>query len=993
MRFLAHWVRYLPLRGSFNSSLPFLPIALILLALLSGLSLRSIWSEFNTIDQIERAELSVRGAEIASQIQANLQNSLAAIGGLSETAGVGFALQAPRGHIEANTLEVIRLLAVSVLELNPAIIRLIMLDGLGHSKLVVTKEADGSQPLPPQRLIPSEWNLGLVQPSPLLSRITEDKKVLQLIRTIPSRTPGIQDAFFYAEVDLEHILSLIGSGFKEKEYVEIRTRISQLLSAESKPLTKFDEINCALLLAGTCRIQLRQYLNPAIPGYGLVVDVMKKSPEIRAAAEKTVLWILAWTLLTGFVLLSIFFYVRQLYVLPLQRLSTKLSTELELLDSGSMKKTAVYGDTVSQLARMMNFVVNELADERLGLGRRHEEAYAELYSTRARLEQVTSASGAIALSFDRLDGRILYRTSSLDSLLRLTPASEMPTWRGIYRLLSRNFRRQLSDSLRRVVRYNNASVVITLKLGEQKRSYDVRLSLSQSKDLRMSRVDALAIDNTDHVAFQSALIRSEERKSAIMNASPIAFLALSITGEILEANPAAERLTSLDKLQLIGVNALGNLFKGGDERRIHDFIHSSKNLSFQQLAEDSFSANCLTGAQAVPVLIRLGFAHSGIDPYVCLYLEDMRERMLRSIELVRKGRELDAVFDLSPGGIAIFGDDNRLVSLNKTMRTWLDLSGIKMPKSSLIADFWRLLKSQSRDDSLLHLARHVDQGAGAIDFKGEHRLTLKYKEKILFDDQGSAFSRVIYFTDITQEFMLDESKSVFLATAAHELRTPLAVILGFSELLSSENYSMEEIRSLAGSIHNHSLHLRELVGDLLDLAKIEAEGAGQFRFERCELSGWLEQAIILSTTETDSIRFFNQHKLDLLIADEVRGLKSNIDQSKLGRVLMNLLSNADKFSPERSPITVAMKVGEDADAGSILLIVSDRGVGISPQDCRMLFKRFWRSERSSDNTSGTGLGLAICKEIIDFHGGKIRVSSVVGLGTEVTVALKISADS
>jgi len=364
--------------------------------------------------------------------------------------------------------------------------------------------------------------------------------------------------------------------------------------------------------------------------------------------------------------------------------------------------------------------------------------------------------------------------------------------------------------------------------------------------------------------------------------------------------------------------------------------------------------------------------------------------MRHDLALIRKGHELDAVFDLSPGGIVVFNDDDCLTRINKPMNEWLLAAGIQLIEGVSRDDFWRVVRQNSCADSAGHLQRHVEPGEGAIDFGIEGRLTLKFREKIISDDHGASYSRVIYFTDITQEFTLDQSKSNFLATAAHELRTPLSVILGFAELLTTDDFPMEQRRELSGSIFKHSLHLRELLGDLLDLAKIEAEGAGHFRFEECRVSDWLIQVLTSLTTQRDGLLIYGGRELNVRVPQALTDLHANIDPSKLQRVLQNLLSNAHKYSPEGSAIDVVLEACPGEDEGKFALSVIDRGVGMSTQQLKMAFKRFWRADSNTGHIPGTGLGLAICKEIVDFHGGVIRINSRPGQGTQVSVVLSIN---
>ncbi len=224
-------------------------------------------------------------------------------------------------------------------------------------------------------------------------------------------------------------------------------------------------------------------------------------------------------------------------------------------------------------------------------------------------------------------------------------------------------------------------------------------------------------------------------------------------------------------------------------------------------------------------------------------------------------------------------------------------------------------------------------------------------------------------------------KDEFLASMSHELRTPLNAVLGLSEALLDEVYGTlteRQKRSLT-TIHNSGQHLLSLINDILDLAKIES-GKEQLHLSCVELSN-------LCAASLDFIKEqANQKNIQLDSQIETEFGCVELDERRIKQVLINLLTNAVKFTPDWG--TVSLKVWGDSQEERIILRVIDTGIGIKPEDMDKLFKSFVQIESSlSRRYEGTGLGLALVKNIIELHGGSISVTSELGKGSQFTVIL------
>jgi signal transduction histidine kinase len=226
----------------------------------------------------------------------------------------------------------------------------------------------------------------------------------------------------------------------------------------------------------------------------------------------------------------------------------------------------------------------------------------------------------------------------------------------------------------------------------------------------------------------------------------------------------------------------------------------------------------------------------------------------------------------------------------------------------------------------------------------------------------------------------NHAKSAFLAAMSHELRTPLNAIIGFSEVMATEAFGpmgLSRYRDYSNDIHTSGTHLLALINDVLDLSRIDA---GDARLEETEID--------LAALAAECLRVVDgqAEKNGLTLATSfapglplVRG-----DARRLKQVLINLLANATKFTPTGGRITV--RAARTADG--ICLAVEDTGIGIAPADIPRALERFGQVDSSlARKYEGVGLGLPLAKQLMELHGGSLRLTSKLHVGTIVTVTL------
>ena len=236
--------------------------------------------------------------------------------------------------------------------------------------------------------------------------------------------------------------------------------------------------------------------------------------------------------------------------------------------------------------------------------------------------------------------------------------------------------------------------------------------------------------------------------------------------------------------------------------------------------------------------------------------------------------------------------------------------------------------------------------------------------------------------DITRLKELENIRKDFVANVSHELRTPLTSIRGFAEtLLDGALEDCNNNRRFVEIIKSHALRLSDLTMDLLTLATLESESF-QLKPETIDLPALVHEVL-------ESFRplgLTKRQELEAVIEAGLRSIKA--DRGRIRQVLINLLDNAVKFTPEEGKISLEVRL--NAERTGVELHVKDRGIGIPSSDLPRIFERFYRVDKArSREQGGTGLGLAIVKHIVEAHRGHVSVKSTLGQGSDFCVTLPL----
>lgn len=237
----------------------------------------------------------------------------------------------------------------------------------------------------------------------------------------------------------------------------------------------------------------------------------------------------------------------------------------------------------------------------------------------------------------------------------------------------------------------------------------------------------------------------------------------------------------------------------------------------------------------------------------------------------------------------------------------------------------------------------------------------------------------------------EKLKDRFFANISHEFRTPLTLILGpVNDLMDGhvETDKPKVSKEVLRLIQKNGNRLLSLINQLLDLSKIDA-GRIQINLQDTDLASLLRETVLSFSAMAE------RKKIDLNCSIEENNLLARVDPEQMERVIINLLSNALKFTPENGRVKVTYSMS-DTEEGSICIKVSDTGIGIPAKDLPNIFDRFYQADHEfnpSNTGMGTGIGLALVKEVVELHGGTVHVRSTPGEGTEFIINLYDVSDS
>jgi PAS domain S-box-containing protein len=351
---------------------------------------------------------------------------------------------------------------------------------------------------------------------------------------------------------------------------------------------------------------------------------------------------------------------------------------------------------------------------------------------------------------------------------------------------------------------------------------------------------------------------------------------------------------------------------------------------------------------------------------------DVTARVVAEEANAKRRAQLDTIFSLSPDGFVFFDANDRMVFANPSFERMTGLAWSESASAIRLDSFEEMLKDVC--DSAHPFASFGDAASEREAWQARLHLVRPQSRVVQGESRRSQAGQgetIFYFRDVTHEDAVDRMKSEFLAAAAHELRTPMVSIFGFTELLLKRKFSPERQADMLETIHRQSGLLVKMINELLDLARIESRRGLDLKIEAHPLDELIINGVKgLMRKDTDR---------QVLVGD-LPNAQVMIDPEKMQLAMNNLLSNAFKYSPQGGEVSVSARLESLGDQEFAVIEVKDQGLGMSPEQLARAFERFYRAD-ASGNIPGTGLGLSLVREVATLHNGQIELDSELGIGT------------
>lgn len=355
-------------------------------------------------------------------------------------------------------------------------------------------------------------------------------------------------------------------------------------------------------------------------------------------------------------------------------------------------------------------------------------------------------------------------------------------------------------------------------------------------------------------------------------------------------------------------------------------------------------------------------------------IQDIHDRKMAEATIREHSEQMAAIFSLSPDGFVSF-DEHGVVAYASPAFDAL----MGQPNQWAIG-----LTEEAFSQRLFHSAvpgQIVQSLADVRQHSGRVVLEMKPPAKRMLEvrlsrGQGRAVSQVMAVRDVTHETEVDQMKSAFLSMAAHELRTPMASIYGFTELLLTRELKPEKQKDLLGRIYRQSEAMSGIINELLDLARIESRQGKDFTLGAHDLSS------VVNTVVQDFK--VPEGRAQPIVDAGMEDASIWVDRSKLQQAVLNVLSNAYKYSPQGGDVHIGFLSRMQEGRKQLGVRITDQGIGLTPEQLARVGERFYRADKSG-NIPGTGLGVTIVKEILELMGGSMDITSEFGEGTQVTL--------
>ncbi len=360
-------------------------------------------------------------------------------------------------------------------------------------------------------------------------------------------------------------------------------------------------------------------------------------------------------------------------------------------------------------------------------------------------------------------------------------------------------------------------------------------------------------------------------------------------------------------------------------------------------------------------------------------LELRRLESMNLAKIIEEKRKFETIIKNIADGVIVTDAQKNIAVINDTFRKWFSLRDVDITDQPLSRVIDEPMLQQLIEEATAHRKTALPAVELTVKPQGEWKeRVLQARAARVLQDDGVLIGVVTILRDITQQKEIDRMKTELVSMVAHELRSPLTSISGFSELLLDDDLPREQADEYARIILTEATRLSDLINKFLDISRIES-GRIQPKKNDIDLAETIQMVVgnnaYLAAQKDIHVEIHQPRNLPQVRADA----------GMMEQVFLNLFSNAVKYSPPGTRIDIVLKSLDQ----TVTVEVHDQGYGIPREALPRIFEKFYRVTDNENvrETTGSGLGLALVKQIVEMHGGHIEVESRVGKGSVFTVYL------
>jgi signal transduction histidine kinase len=516
---------------------------------------------------------------------------------------------------------------------------------------------------------------------------------------------------------------------------------------------------------------------------------------------------------------------------------------------------------------------------------------------------------------------------------------------------------------------------------------------SMAQQLGDSR-EVVRAESLKRLAAQQAAEKSDQLLREAVSSISQGITLYDEADRLMLCNEAYLKFYETSRDLIVPGNTFEDIVRRGAERgqyreavgRVDDWVR--QRVAQHQRADGSVLEQPLADGRWLMIV-----EHRTPSGYIVGNRIDITARRAAEARVREHAAQLNGIFALSPDAFISFDRAHCVKYVSPAFSRLLGIAAFEVMGLGEVEFSQRLAQvcvPQARFPGIAALRVMNQNGAATASAPGagreqRHKIELadaskRVLEVGLRESPGESVTQILYLHDISRETEVDLMKSEFLSTAAHELRTPMASIFGFSEVLLHQELDEASRTEFLTIIHKQAELMSTILNELLDLARIEARRGKDFVFKDLPVPALVTEVVHgfkLPAGRLPPRMTFPGGPVSILA-----------DQKKVQQAILNVLSNAYKYSPAGGEVSITV----ESHAPWVAIRISDPGIGLSPEQRQRVGERFYRAD-ASGKVPGTGLGVSIVKEIVDIHRGQVEIDSQLGQGTTVTLLLPVAPEA